>query len=375
MAEVPNIALQRLQVAKADAHPDPDVINAFIDMTLQPREREQLLAHLARCADCREIAALSLPEMELSMAVAPLKAGSSWLRWPALRWAAVAACAVIVGTAVTLRYEMRLGRQLGEKSDAVVSFSADSNGLSKPAATPASTSQAEGAASVGQTTSSEKKDAVRLAGNLQRRVMAQAPSARETGTMAAPVAVPAANAMLERRAKSALTASDEALQTASKEVQVVPGRAKDAFQQPPASATGSLVAGMMAKQKVAMAPAITGGFPSIFVPRWTLSSDGTLQRSIDSGRTWQTVPTPGQGNFRALAASGPEIWVGGANGALYHSSDAGVHWTQVQPLAGMQSLTADITGIEFTDSQHGSVNTADGETWLTADAGQTWDKK
>ena len=37
--------------------------------------------------------------------------------------------------------------------------------------------------------------------------------------------------------------------------------------------------------------------------------------------------------FRALAANDSDIWVGGAAGALYHSSDAGQHWIRVYPAA------------------------------------------
>jgi photosystem II stability/assembly factor-like uncharacterized protein len=76
--------------------------------------------------------------------------------------------------------------------------------------------------------------------------------------------------------------------------------------------------------------------------------------------------------FRALSANGPDIWVGGAQGLLYHSTDAGGHWIQVKPAAGDLPLSADIAAIEFTDPRHGKVTTAGGEVWLTADAGRTW---
>ncbi len=370
MAEVPKIALRRLQVARADEHPDPDVINAFAENSLKTRERERVLAHLSQCGDCREIAALSLPEMDAATAIVSAKPETSWMRWPALRWAAVAACAVIVGTAVTLRYQTRTGQHAGEKSDAAISSSLDQK--VQPAA-PAAVPMNQSPPAAAQNAPVEARNAVRLADKSGPSKKVVSPSAREAETMAA---APVAAAPLERKSQSAFTSSNKTLDIADSQPQVVPGRAKDALQQPPAGAIGGVVTGgMMAKQKTAMAPVISGGFPSILVPRWTLSSDGTLQRSIDSGRSWQTIPSPGQGNFRALAASGADIWVGGAKGALYHSSDAGMHWTQVLPVAGTQALSADITGIEFTDLQHGSVSTAEGETWITADAGQTWSKK
>ena len=109
-------------------------------------------------------------------------------------------------------------------------------------------------------------------------------------------------------------------------------------------------------------------------PRWTLSADGVLQRSFDSGKTWQTIPVANNVVFRALAANDSDIWVGGAAGALYHSSDAGQHWLRVYPAADGQSLTADIVTVEFSDAQHGKLTTSTHETWITSDAGETWQK-
>lgn len=106
--------------------------------------------------------------------------------------------------------------------------------------------------------------------------------------------------------------------------------------------------------------------------RWNLSFDGQLQRSIDSGKTWQPVATPAGAAFRALSYNGPDIWVGGAAGLLYHSTDAGTHWELVKPAANDVSLTADIAAIAFTDPQHGKITTSNGETWTTSDGGQNW---
>jgi hypothetical protein len=109
-------------------------------------------------------------------------------------------------------------------------------------------------------------------------------------------------------------------------------------------------------------------------PRWTVSPDGALQRSFDSGKTWQTIPVAGNVVFRALSANQADIWAGGAAGALYHSSDAGEHWTQIKPVANGLPLTADILTVQFSDPQHGTLSTADHETWTTSDAGASWHK-
>ena len=109
--------------------------------------------------------------------------------------------------------------------------------------------------------------------------------------------------------------------------------------------------------------------------RWTLSSDGQLQRSVDSGKTWQAIAVAPNAVFRALAANGPDIWVGGPAGLLYHSIDAGTNWVQVKPAVDKTTLSSDIAAIEFTDPLHGKLTTANGEIWLTANGGQTWEKK
>jgi photosystem II stability/assembly factor-like uncharacterized protein len=143
---------------------------------------------------------------------------------------------------------------------------------------------------------------------------------------------------------------------------VVPGRAKDALAEPQNDQSDKFGTTNYA--------AMTS-----LAPRWTLSADGTLQRSLDTGATWQTIVVSSKTVFRALAANDLDIWVGGSAGALFHSSDAGEHWTQVRPVANGAVLEDDIVGVEFTDILHGRLTSSAEETWITADAGQTWHKQ
>jgi photosystem II stability/assembly factor-like uncharacterized protein len=78
--------------------------------------------------------------------------------------------------------------------------------------------------------------------------------------------------------------------------------------------------------------------------------------------------------FRAVSAAGSDIWAGGSGGALYHSTDAGDHWTRIFPFADSALLTADITGIRSVDPQHITIDTAASEVWATNDAGRSWQK-
>jgi hypothetical protein len=169
------------------------------------------------------------------------------------------------------------------------------------------------------------------------------------------------------------------------ELEITPGKAKDAPSKTQDAQAGSVRNDTRALSNRTMADAISPKFADATstkhdelrkraksVPRWTLSSDGTLQRSFDAGKTWATIPFAGNSVFRALAAVGANIWVGGSGGSLYRSTDAGEHWLRVKPATGGKMLTADIIGVEFTDANHGKLTTADEQIWITADAGQTW---
>jgi hypothetical protein len=133
------------------------------------------------------------------------------------------------------------------------------------------------------------------------------------------------------------------------------------------------------------------------LPRWSINSNGGLQRSFDAGGTWEdvnveasavdTLPqAEGEAGgaaqsvkktatplvFHAVAAIGPEVWAGGSNGLLYHSADSGTRWTKISPSSGDALLADDITSIQFSDAQHGTITTLSGEVWTTSDNGQSW---
>jgi hypothetical protein len=172
----------------------------------------------------------------------------------------------------------------------------------------------------------------------------------------------------------------EADMAEAREKQELPGKAKapsgvttyDAFAAPSQDSNGQMVTTKEAARKAEMKRVETLRPP---VARWTISSDGQLQHSIDSGKTWQPVVVAENATFRALSANGPDLWVGGASGLLYHSTDAGAHWTQVKPATADATLTADIAAIEFIDVHQGKITTSTGEVWITTDGGQSWRKQ
>jgi hypothetical protein len=114
MSDVPKIVQDRLQAAMArDAHPDADLLTAFAERALSGTEREDIVRHLARCGDCREAVALSIPPLETVSTQAedaagapahqPTETSRSWFAWPTLRWAAMAAGVAVVASVVMLR--------------------------------------------------------------------------------------------------------------------------------------------------------------------------------------------------------------------------------------------------------------------------------
>ena len=151
---------------------------------------------------------------------------------------------------------------------------------------------------------------------------------------------------------------------------------------------------------------------ALAIPRWAINNAGVLQRSFDQGTSWQDVnvtanlvpsgtghiqrafavrveekkenqkankdiPSPPVSTpiFRAVAATEADVWAGGSSAVLYHSLDAGNHWTQVLPSAAGAILTGDVVRIEFSDAQHGKVTTSTAEIWITSDDGLTWQKQ
>jgi len=236
---------------------------------------------------------------------------------------------------------------------------------------------------------------------VQNQLQNQAPSASSSpfakqqaaGDLSANMEVPRASETgeVQTAQTTAQTQSLDSLQVQSLPAQVTSGSA------PAVSASGPAPSGAIG------GPVATS---SGSIPRWTISSAGRLQRSFDQGNTWQDVDVnanlasvvgtsleisanaarasknkdarqdlkreAASAAFRAVAAAGTDIWAGGSG--LYHSLDAGNHWTRIVPASADAMLTGDIVSLEFSD-QHGKVATSTAEIWITTDGGQNWQKQ
>ena len=107
---------------------------------------------------------------------------------------------------------------------------------------------------------------------------------------------------------------------------------------------------------------------------WTVTTAGKLQRRLRDGAVNFIEPAPGL-IVRAVAARGIEVWAGGSEpdapkqgpqSALFHSSDAGESWKQVNgPWHGP------INQLALSGPDTLTVVTDDG-TWVSKDAGGSW---
>jgi hypothetical protein len=397
MRNLPKSVLKRFEQARpgAGAHPDADLLAAFAEQSLRGPERSFVMEHLAACSDCREVMVLALPEAggETGRGAAPSAgvARGGWLVWPVLRWTALAAGILAVAAVGIFEYSHHQNSSIA------------SNFMQRDAAPAPSNQLPAGNVTTPEDRQPEDKQTEPLSATRSPLLNAPAPKAnggaQPRGRAASSVGIGGGMAHRE----SAVT--DPNLLAQNRPDLAVRDRnlgnsdvvkAKDPVAVKPASSSAAPAPpGITLRTSPALMLRVS--------PRWTISPAGALERSFDGGTTWETVSpdvsvgTPAGQNwdaggagpetppkeaapgfrpvFRALAASGLEVWAGTLAGALYHTSDGGNHWARVAPSEAGATLTGDIVAIQFSDPQQGKVSTSTGEVWTTFDGGQTWHKQ
>jgi Photosynthesis system II assembly factor YCF48 len=415
MERLPPIARAHLQRQPTSDHPDADLLTSFAEQSLPAHERQQVLEHLSRCAQCREVAvlagaepedaALREPEYELVAAAAPATVPSPvsharakapaptrrlWLSGAPVRWLALAACVAICAT-VVVRYptpwrgkpkaepttknipldQLAADRPVNDASDRFapanvppVEKKVASGAKPEPVARPSSA-----APKTTQITPAVPSAAPASDRGPQLAKKVDAPRAIFTPRLAAPSAAAPVGAIQTPEGHAGRAGS---------------GTARAATRAAPSGMIGGTIASSAARaeqhgragyglaQRAPQESARGAANAGAVQTQWSLSEDGLPQRSDDSGHTWQKFRVDASAQFRALYGDRQEVWVGGAAGILYHSSDAGGHWTRVLPTDGDAKLSADITRIDFTSVLRGDITSAKGEIWSTYDGGTTW---
>ena len=407
MQNVPKSVLKRLQETwpGAGPHPDADLLTAFAEQSLADRERVLVMEHLAACSDCREVIVLALPETATEIVASPASVGAArggWLTWPALRWAALAAGILVIASVGVLQYSHR--NQDKTIASSFMPKDASPTTSDEPPSSQVATPKEEMQRAPLSAPRSQMLTALepvpKANSGTQSRGLA-AHSGGSDGGMAPRAlprpAEPESSAISENQLtqnRTDLPVQDRSISNAD----VV--KAKDPV--PAQTASGSSAASAPPGLPLQTSPSLMLRVP----PRWNISPAGALQRSFDGGNTWETVnpnmsadsaadknlgqnpdasgAAPDQKKeaapnfhpiFRAVAASGLEVWAGTLAGVLYHTSDGGSHWARLAPSEAGATITGDITSIQFSDPQQGKVSTSTGELWTTFDGGQTWHKQ
>ena len=418
-------------------HPDANFLAAFVEKTLTERERTQVLNHLAQCAECRELAALSLRgEVEVAQHVSST-ARRWWSAWPTLRWGALAAALGAAAIVMVLHsYPWRRQETVSKEMRPTIVASASKAARQSPAELSAQPSPEAAVAKAGAESRESPREMAKLekaAGRRGNQKIAAHPAGAETKQrvtlMAAarpPVAVEAGNIPTVFRARE-VSRGESA--TSAGALPSPPLPAKPAFK-PSVASEDTLKAGIGAESQAgataapakiesaaasqgltaAQAGGISAPSSTPSAPRaaasirveshpagpsrmafgwnlkravaplaalWSISTSGKVQRSQDSGRTWEEVRVDDAVTFRAVHAMGRDVWAGGSGGALYHSSDGGATWKRFYLNSGESPSTETIVGITSgsRDLQHIMVRTISGEQWTTDDAGQHWQRE
>jgi hypothetical protein len=304
---------------QAGPHPDSDLLTAFAEGTLLERERQNIFAHLARCADCREL--LSAATGAASDPVAGLRPFLVHRSArPALRarltWASIAAGILVVCSA-GLVYRQKL-----ELRQRPTIASENAPGL------PLTTIQKA------QSTSDEVPE---------KRV-------RKTASSAGP-----------RPLKAIRSEAAHQSAVAAKAVSDGPVTQPSALSQASSAFANTETAHALSNRSVEA---------SLARPHWRINGAGHAERSFGD-EAWQPVLANENTRMRVVSVFDSEVWVGGENTLLYHSSDNGNAWNIV-PLPTKNGNNHIIIHVRFQTPLTGTVEAADGTSWTTADGGIKW---
>ncbi len=346
MQDVPQFVLKRLQEKQpaADSHPDADLLTAFAEQSLAGDERARVTEHLTRCGDCRDVVAIALPATEIetetartetarkivALPVSVSTAGMGWLRWPTLRWGALAAAILVVTSLGVLEYSHRSENSVAsnQPQDAIGASSLSRQAPSPPA-TVGQTEMQKALSATGSQTLTGPEAVVGSGRAEQPPSPARSSPARSTlprsggfvkggaagaapgsaggigagsgsGVSPTSFASPRERSMVTQAQQNPTAATGQQVKigAASEMVEVqadgpIKTESVAIGQNQVAQNQGSLPLNGRAFTNLdvvkAKDPVPGQTASSAATPRWTVSSSGVLERSFDGGDTWEDV--------------------------------------------------------------------------------------
>lgn len=315
---------------------EAETLAAWHEGTLSAVEVEAVDRHLADCDRCQALLA-AFVRADVAAAVPATPASESlWRRWR-LGWLVpVATAATITALWVALPDRGSITRPPASESDAPAT--AERQRLAESQAAPA--------------------DALEQSAGDQQAAGRDLQAKAEATEEALPSAAPAA---AEPATPAEARAADATVQGFAPEAPAVSAaRAVLSDRADARAADGAEAAPLRAP-----VPAIEVVSPDP-ASRWRLAN-GRVERSTTAGTSWQPATGVDAGSVVAGAAPTASVcWLVGPGGAVYVTTD-GSAFSRL-PFPEPAALTA-VTAV---DGLTATVTAADGRTWRTTDAGQTW---
>ncbi len=377
---------------QAGSHPDSDMLTAFAEGSLLARERESVLQHLALCVQCREVLSLATaasPEPVADVQPLPLPRHTrprlrSWLPW-----VVAAAGVLIVSSALLLHEQKKPSIETGSARTGVAANEiAEAPEQLPPPSEPKTATASHKTPNSGarrETTSRRADNST--AAPASAAALPPVPS-QEQRLQAVPAQAGAASSNDHRVFGSVVPRSKEfespgsqaegssaiLRQNQTNQDQMARAKAAPAPSQvmevPGAMPAGSSTKSADAVSAPASSPTMRAAKAEPMRPHWRINNLGQLERAFGSG-TWEPVPTGETSKLHVVSASGSEVWVGGENLRLEHSSDNGETWEAIQ-LPAKNGYNHAVTHIRFQTPQEGLIDSDDGTSWKTTDGGKIW---
>jgi hypothetical protein len=326
-------------------HPDPDLLTAFAEGALMPRERRQLFEHLAVCSECREVLSVATEAAPEAAAtpkpfLVPRRALPSRPVW--LPWASIAAVLIVACSAILL-YQQNQASQKHAEVAANGHTQIPVAALQQPSPLP----------------SPELKKTLIKPAMPPAAKQPQAPSASEE--------MPALIAMKENLNEAAQQ-SNFGLQSSNSFSNTQIGQTP--AHGPSVQNNASVYAPSAFANATPERAYSTASLAPVARLHWRINSIGQPERSFGDG-AWQSVLPQEQSKMRVVSVFGSEVWIGSENARLYHSTDNGATWKLIA-LPGKDGRSHTIAHIHFQTAQSGTVEAEDGTLWTTSNGGATW---